>query len=165
MIEFPKNLILRNIGGADQALAVSIQDEMNRAVARKMNLNMGFAAVLTGSATTSSAIAPTFAEIEKAMAEFNAFHARVAPRAFEMDLGELLGVRVHIISEAMLPRDPRRVHKRQRWDRSGKYHLRIQKKWDKRFGVDVRQVAYASDAGKTLYMTLAMLERIKTEVA
>lgn len=30
---------------------------------------------------------------------------------------------------------PTRHHKRRRWDRSGNYHRRIQKKWNKRFGV------------------------------
>lgn len=45
------------------------------------------------------------------------------------------GMRV-IESEAALVKTdtPVRVHKRRRWDKSGKYHARIQKKWVKRFG-------------------------------
>jgi hypothetical protein len=52
---------------------------------------------------------------------------------------------VHTSAFAMW-RGPRRVHRRQRWDRSGTYHARIQKKWNKRFGfVDV-PAAFMVDA-------------------
>lgn len=117
-------------------------------------------------ASTSTTRAPTLAEIEKSMAELAAFGARCcALRPYQSDFIAGLGVRVQIIPEDFLPRDPRRVHKRRRWDRGGKYHARIQKKWNKRFGVDVCQAAYVSDAGKTLYVTLKMLNRLRDDIA
>lgn len=42
-------------------------------------------------------------------------------------------------------RKPVRTHKRRRWDRSGKYHARIAKKWLKRFGEREEAVAYMLD--------------------
>lgn len=174
MIEFPKDLILRNIGGSDDALAVSIQDEMNRRIGGELKIDMGFAAVSNGAASTSTARIPTVASMKKTLAEIDEFFSRAASPAPQMlapppmsqaEIGQLIGVRMHIMSEAMLPRDPVRVHKRQRWDRSGKYHLRIQKKWNKRFGVVVREVAYVSDAGKTLYITQAAFDRLQKELA
>jgi hypothetical protein len=42
-------------------------------------------------------------------------------------------------------RKPVRPHRRKRWDRSGKYHARIAKKWLKRFGEREEAVAYMLD--------------------
>lgn len=35
---------------------------------------------------------------------------------------------------------PNKPHSRPRWDANGRYHRRIQKKWDKRFGVKTEVV-------------------------
>jgi len=42
---------------------------------------------------------------------------------------------------------PARIHKKRRWDRSGGYHARVQKKWRKRFGTVDEPCVYKLDMG------------------
>jgi hypothetical protein len=48
---------------------------------------------------------------------------------------------------------PVRQHKRQRWDRSGSYHRRVQKKWNLRFGVKHERRAIFDKTRNTMYVS------------
>ena len=114
-----------------------------------------------GTASTSSSPAPTFESIMRAMdeifprlkegteklgaatvaasASMYAF-GKAYERAVNPVVGHLLGVKV-VKSWAAVSRVSVRKHKHRR-GQSLAYHRRVQKKWDKRFGFDMKPCIY-----------------------
>lgn len=78
----------------------------------------------------------------------------------------LFGISTHE-SDLAVSRAPRRVHHRPRWDRSGHYHARIQKKWTKRFGsVDVPCAFWlGSGPAATLIVHPTLMDKLRKELA
>lgn len=150
----------------------SFLNDFHEAMAAHLTESMGVPPWMLGTAATtaSSAVLTTHSimeSINRSIAELDAMKpameslgdafknfGRASDAAF-------MGMRVHHLHENMLLSEPNRIHRRRRWDRSGSYHRRVQKKWTKRFGTHVNPNVIYMLGPNDIFMTPQMMARIE----
>lgn len=153
-------LLRRNLTQDDSQI-----DSMHRLMNEKINagFNMGCAATTGTTTTAPAATVSTAYLVERISAAVKKLAAATMFAAANLDtLGQSWrDIALYGIDPGLLPRDPNRVHKRRRWDRTGSYHRRIQKKWNKRFGTRAANACYVADRGRTIYAAPAVVAEIR----
>lgn len=169
MVDIIRLAGLEQIGTQESGEANYLADfheHMSKQISAAMHVFGASRAITSTSALTAKSVRESMQRAIAVLNEFKPVTDRLG-HAFEMFgavAGGLMGMPIHEIRTDFLPRLPVRIHRRQRWDRSGSYHRRVQKKWNKRFGTRADESVFYLLDGQRILAGRRMIDRLRVEI-